>query len=781
MNKLSFLLFFLFCVNIGLTQNFDWQTITNMNDIRDLTIYNNKIWAVSEGGAFIYDPSNESIEKITNINGLKSIDLQAVAADTRGNIILGSTVGDLQSYNPENDLWMDIQFDGTDIKKILVAGDTLWVAAGSGSATGAGVAVFLWRDNQWEYSDFFVNFPGLIQTVTSLAVYNNRVWLATNIGLISAPSDFSSNTLTDPENWDLQTTTDGLPSNSILSLTVFNSKLWIGTAKGLAYISDGLIQYNGTYGPNPIVGLGSNGQYLIVLRTKTYFEYDLNQGIVKRIDFPDEINTVVGNKDGQAWIAIKTKGLRNNFNNKSVLIDGPSQNHTRFLIKDSSGRIWASTNKFGLTPPEGYSVFENGLWQSVLFNGTYWYFKNSPTYIYEDRFENIWIGTWGGGIEVLHAGDYLYFHNYDNPGTKIITTVDTTITQQLSPNDSKYRNFFVGVEPAPYYEVVTFFKEDFYGRLWIINSEAINGEYLAVAPYVNGFLDLNKNNWTYFGKDDGIKVDAGIETLEFDDYGRVWIGTQKNGLYIFDYNNTLNTKADDHISHLLVTDNLYSNTIKTIAKDKDGIIWIGSDAGLNSYDGANVYKYVGDDLGLNGPVNNTINQIVVDDYNNKWIATAGGISILRAGKSPFEPGAWISYDTKNSGLVNDNVQSIYVDNKTSEAVIGTENGISLFHGSFAEIQDNFDHVVAGPNPFILENDNIFTIKKLKENTTVKIFDLSGTLIRQLTAKDKLVDGSRAIWNGKDSNGNKVASGIYLYLAYTENGNSFSGKVAVIRK
>ena len=228
-------------------------------------------------------------------------------------------------------------------------------------------------------------------------------------------------------------------------------------------------------------------------------------------------------------------------------------------------------------------------------------------------------------------------------------------------------------------------------------------------------------------------------------------------------------------------DNLYSNTIKTIAKDQDGIIWLGSSGGLNSFDGANFFKHVGDENGLDGPLNTVINQIVVDEYNNKWIATAGGISILRSGKSPFEPGSWLGYNTQNSNLVNDNVHSIFVDNRSAEAIIGTENGLSIFKGSFAEIQNKFTEVIAGPNPFILTENNIFTIKKLKVNSTVKIFDLSGTLIRKLLAKNKLVDGSRAVWDGEDSNGNPVATGIYLYLAYTENGSAYSGKVAVIRK
>ena len=63
---LIFLTFFF--INIAFTQSPDWQSITNMNDIRDIAIYNDKVWAVSEGGTFIYDPLDESIEKIRSIS-----------------------------------------------------------------------------------------------------------------------------------------------------------------------------------------------------------------------------------------------------------------------------------------------------------------------------------------------------------------------------------------------------------------------------------------------------------------------------------------------------------------------------------------------------------------------------------------------------------------------------------------------------------------------------------------------------------------------------------------
>jgi len=218
------------------------------------------------------------------------------------------------------------------------------------------------------------------------------------------------------------------------------------------------------------------------------------------------------------------------------------------------------------------------------------------------------------------------------------------------------------------------------------------------------------------------------------------------------------------------------------------VIWIGTAAGLNSYDGVNVYKHVGDPSGETGPMENRINQVFVDAFNNKWFATSGGISILQAGYSPWETNAWQGYNTENSSLVADEVFAVSVDAVSGEAYIGTNRGLSIYKGTFAELRDSYEFISAGPNPFIIEATNSrFTITNLQQNSTVKIFTINGRLIRTLNAnqfnknEDPALLGSRAYWDGRDHQGNRVSSGVYLYAAYTLDGKSVNGKIAVIQK
>ena len=64
------------------------------------------------------------------------------------------------------------------------------------------------------------------------------------------------------------------------------------------------------------------------------------------------------------------------------------------------------------------------------------------------------------------------------------------------------------------------------------------------------------------------------------------------------------------------------------------------------------------------------------------------------------------------------------------------------------------------------------------NSSVKILSISGDVVREL-----ITPGGRiGFWDGKDDDGNFVASGIYMIVAFDEEAqNVATTKVAVIRK
>lgn len=82
----------------------------------------------------------------------------------------------------------------------------------------------------------------------------------------------------------------------------------------------------------------------------------------------------------------------------------------------------------------------------------------------------------------------------------------------------------------------------------------------------------------------------------------------------------------EHIrfTSLSTKDGLLSNSVNTILKDRYGIMWFGTDDGLNKFDGTNftVYRYKpGDSTGLR---TNEVLALHEDRSGNLWIGTSGG-------------------------------------------------------------------------------------------------------------------------------------------------------------
>jgi two-component system sensor histidine kinase ChiS len=418
MHKTFFLVSLIFLTQNLFAQFHDWESITNMNDVKDIAIFGNEIWAVSDGGAFTYNKLTEAIQKWTNIDGLKSVNLKSVSVDKHGNIIFGSKEGFVQTYNPNSQEWTELDFEGLTVNDLLINDDTLWVSTENEKLPGKTIAAFVWKKGQYEFNDFFVNFPENVTSINKIALFNKRVWLATEKGILSAKSDFT--TLNDPQNWTLYTTAHGLPNNNVLSFSVFDNKLWCGTSSGISFVdNDNSINADNTFNGKSITSLEKSNGNLLVISNKTLYQFLPGTGILNQKNYTKNLNCLSIDEDGLVWLGIEKSGLKDSENIVSVTLDGPSQNAIRYIFRDAEDRIWASNGKFKLTPGEGYSVYENGIWSGINFSGSVWGGLDNIDYIYEDRFNNIWLGSWGGTLSVFDGIKYHYFNSHSHTGTKV--------------------------------------------------------------------------------------------------------------------------------------------------------------------------------------------------------------------------------------------------------------------------------------------------------------------------------------------------------------------------
>jgi ligand-binding sensor domain-containing protein len=776
MKSLIFILFIPFCLVYSQGIN-DWETHSYMNDVKDILYYDNHIWTATTGGVYKFNIQDSTFQKFTNIDGLSSLNLSTLTADNYGNIIFGSIGGNISIYNLQFNIWNSLNdLEGKNITDIYVYGDTLWIASNSG------IGVFLYNNYEYEFRDFYNSFPIGPENSRKILVFNNKVYFATNNGLLYASSNFIKTNLKSSENWSVHNTSDVLPNNDVRTLAIVKDTLYIGTADGVTrFAKDGVTDNAFNWNAGVVNNIALINDTLYFFREGDFYNY--SNGIWKWLKgYGIFIQSIVKDNNNNLWLALQNNGLINWNWDSSFKLDGPGSNHVGIITKDLHNNLWISAGKFKLTPREGFYKFDFINWRNYKFAGGSWVWKNQTDYIYCDKSGNIWIGSWPGGIAVISDTSMLAYHKFPEAGQLIISEINNNDTIYMPPISAQIIDCLSNarIGGTDLHLVITNFIEDNNGNMFLSNYIADDLNFITVIPRLNNILQLDDcSNWMYFGSNIGMQFYEGqISSMVFDNFGRLWVGTYENKLLIIDFNETLANPSDDVIYRIGLEDGLYSNTILHLAKDQDDIMWIGTAAGLNSYDGQNFYKHVGE----TGPIENKINYIFVDDFNNKWFATDGGLSILEGDKSPWEESAWSHYTPENSGLANEIVNSVYVDSDKGEAYIGTEGGLSIFKGAFSEIRSNFDLLIGGPNPFFIDNDSgVFTLKNLAFNSTVKILNINGELVRVLSEENGLIQGSRAQWDGRDSNNNLVASGIYIYLVYTEEGVTGKGKLSVIRK
>ena len=365
-----FLFFIVSIISAGIYD--DWETITDMNEIRDIIFDNDLAWVATTGGIYSYNISNGEINQYKNLDGLSSIDISTIEKDDHGYIIAGGENGILELYSTELNMWHQIpDLLDNSISDILYHNDTLWVAAGKG------VAVFPWDGVQYKFKDFYKNFDILPNVVTKIQLFANRIWLGTDRGLFCAPSNINKYTINDPAMWDMYTLETGLPNDNILEVTTIDDKLWVGTSHGIATI-DSLFNINvdSTFGleisdiVTDIIKTGND--YYIATNfernspwARWYRLYKYIPGESKTLikSFNSDIMCFQTDPDGNLWIGLDNDGIYLPATDTYIKQDGPGESAIRYVIKDAENNIWASSGKFKLIPNEGFFIYNGEYWR----------------------------------------------------------------------------------------------------------------------------------------------------------------------------------------------------------------------------------------------------------------------------------------------------------------------------------------------------------------------------------------------------------------------------------
>src|SRR6056297_4260470 len=89
------------------------------------------------------------------------------------------------------------------------------------------------------------------------------------------------------------------------------------------------------------------------------------------------------------------------------------------------------------------------------------------------------------------------------------------------------------------------------------------------------------------------------------------------------------------VEHYSIEDDLSQTAINTVIQDSRGFLWIGTQDGLNKFDGYNFNRFKNDPSDTTTISNNYIHCIYEDNDNNIWVGTNYGLNKFDAEKQTF--------------------------------------------------------------------------------------------------------------------------------------------------
>jgi len=431
---------------------------------------------------------------------------------------------------------------------------------------------------------------------------------------------------------------------------------------------------------------------------------------------------------------------------------------TYAMMQDHEGYLWFGT-MYGLVRYDGrdYKTFnyipENP--ESISFDDI--------VSLFEDSKGNLWIGTWGGGLNMLNSqrtkftrfvydpsnpngiSDNIVWAIAEDDKGNIWLGTQTGGINKYDPSQNKFTSYnLVNSDSLQKAASIWYLITDMEGNVWAASS-------LGLSKYSLGSDDFVTYNIPY-----DKKTSKQIFVFNINDYSRnnLLIGTS-NGLYHF------NKRSNEFHPE----ESLPQLHINSISTDHNKMIWLGTTSGLvkfNSLD--STYKTYSRTESPNSLSENFIKTVFEDKSGVLWINSyQSGISKLINRKSNFR---LLQYKQDNINSLSSNVITSLTEDKSGNIWIGTSNGLNKYNPNTNKIErinqrllrdQNITAVTADSNDIIIVSlhDRIY---KYNQNTKKLSEIVNQTQLKELVNKsinNLMTDSNGTLWIGTYS------SGIYI--------------------
>lgn len=501
-----------------------------------------------------------------------------------------------------------------------------WIGTDSG--------IFLFNPKYKRLTKFLVTNQYFINNILSskiLTIFeskNGNIWVGTEVyGLIIY--DPKNNTFiwhtNDPSN------INSLIHNTVESITQdINGNVIVGTLGGLSIYNE-------------------NKNNFINYTSKSNDKHYLNNEFV---------NCVYADKEGNVWIGTERGGINKYsiYQKNFYSITNEPMNNNSLSAKTVNSifiddiYLWVGTAGGGLNRIDlkkwNFKHYTFSPYNSSTLS------NNFVTSICKDYKGNYFIGTWGGGINILttknlEKGIFIRILNDPSNNNSLINNFVSTIIQD------KEGNLLIGtLGGLCLYD---------YQRKSFVHIQAENKN----IPQINE-----------------------VGCLQFDKFNNLWIGTI-HGLYLIEYQHYKKIKDQNpNVKYFKNEPNdkysLSGNYVISMLLDSKGRMWFGTYGnGLNlleNYENTKVYKFVRFDES-DGLSNNIVYGILEDDNGNLWLSTENGLSKFKPEQKVFK-----NY-YKNDGLLSNHFYwSAAYKSSDGKMFFGNMEGLNFFHPD--SIKDN---------------------------------------------------------------------------------------------
>ncbi len=772
MKKISLLLPFLLFLTLLSAQQIPiggWQEHLSYKNALSVAEGNGWVYCVTTSGIFNFRKSDNSMNRLSKVNGLSDIE------------------GVVVNYNPYNNKFLiayknsnlDIIEVGqiiniSDIKTKPIIGNKsinniYFINQFAYLSCGFGIVVLDTERNEIK-DTYYIGPSGAAINVKDITSDGTYIYAATETGIYKAL--LSNPNLANYSSWtminDVASGID-LPTGIYNTITSFFGKVYTNFSKNLmtgAYNEDSIFVFDGSTWSHFIpAGFPVSGSGYI-----TYSLKNNNNQLVLVVD--GSINTFNSSLAGTGYYAGYFSDLT----------------RAKAAALDNTGAIWLADTKYGLVswkPGVGYEyrypngpsseqslnmvVSKNqvyvapGGYANFLVDGVYqykeeqWYnMRTTSTAVSMDSIYDImnviidpndpkklYAAAWGQGVLEINDGMAVKMNN--------------------STNSSLQGLMLPGYNPVNTYGLA--FDEG--GSLWVTNSGVQNALSYRTS---SGAWGPSLNFQPIIGL-------VNLEQVIVDKDDQKWAVLSNGGGGILVYKGSGAPVLNSNVKKLTVTagnGGLPSNLIYCLAKDQDDEIWVGTDKGIAVfYSPENVFTGGNFDaqqilIEQDGHVQilletENVLSIAIDGSNRKWIGTSNsGVFLMSAdGSTQIQ-----HFDVSNSPLFSNTVKSIAINQETGEVYFGTTKGIISYRGTSIEGFEGFTDVYAFPNPVKHDYAGPIAIKGLMNNSTLKITDISGTLVYETKS-----EGGQAIWYGTNFKDERVSSGVYMVFCTSEDGST----------